>query len=232
MAKSRQPGLTPATGLFHKSYEAVMRNINTFAILLLPSFLFTLSSLVPFPDGNPAKDFSAPFGSLVFPTYGWVAIFILGFIATVLLVFLLIIIQAMLLILELEAAQDKTPGLGHLWELGNKYLLRLFGLAIVTSIYVIGGLILFIIPGLIMIRRYFLAPYLLIDKDLPIGEAMRRSAALTKPHPGAVWGVIGVMLLLSLPGFVPFIGPIVAFVLGALYSVAPAIRYKELKKLS
>jgi len=92
--------------------------------------------------------------------------------------------------------------------------------------------LLLIVPGVIAIRRYFLAPYLMLDKDLSIREAMKQSAALSKPYSGSIWGIIGVIVLLSLPSIIPVIGWAVSFVLMLLYSVAPALRYQELKKLT
>ena len=84
-----------------------------------------------------------------------------------------------------------------------------------------------------MIRRYFLSPYVMVNEDLSISGAMQRSDELSKPYSGAVWGVIGVAFLISITSSLLFeIGPYVSFVLGIFYSVAPALRYLELKKLT
>src|SRR5690606_38409716 len=104
-------------------------------------------------------------------------------------------------------AKGHTPSLSRLWDIGKKYWLRLFGFFIVYGFLIVGGLILLVIPGLIVIRRYFLVPYIMIEKDLPILKAMERSAKLTKPYSWSIWGIIGVMLVLSLPNFIPVIGP-------------------------
>jgi hypothetical protein len=72
----------------------------------------------------------------------------------------------------------------------------------------------------------------MIDKNLSIGDALNKSAELSKRNTGAVWGLFGVMLLIGLIGIVPFIGGLVSFVLGSLYSVAPALRYQQLKQLA
>jgi hypothetical protein len=61
---------------------------------------------------------------------------------------------------------------------------------------------------------------------------MDQSAALSKANTGAIWGVIGVMFLIGLANIVPIIGGLIAFIFGALYSVAPALRYQQLKKLA
>jgi uncharacterized membrane protein len=107
----------------------------------------------------------------------------------------------------------------------------MFGLYLLMGLYIFVGLILFIIPGLIMLRRYFLAPYVMLDTRCGITEAMERSAELSKPYSGYIWGMIGVMFLISLFNVVEGIGWMAAFVLGMLYSVAPALRYQELKEI-
>ena len=78
------------------------------------------------------------------------------------------------------------------------------------------------------------APYVMLDAHGKIGvkEALDKSAELGLQNTGAVWGLIGVSFLISLCGIVPVIGSLASFVLGALYSIAPALRYQQLKKLA
>ena len=82
-----------------------------------------------------------------------------------------------------------------------------------------------------MIRRYTLASYFLIDQNLGILEAMRRSSAATKGFSGAIWGLVGVQALIGAPGWIPFIGPILSAGTAMLYGCAPALRYEEFKAL-
>lgn len=138
----------------------------------------------------------------------------------------------MAVIATYEASQDKVIAFNRLWATTREIGWRLIGLYIVTGLIIFVGFILLIIPGLIMLRRYFLAPYVMIDKNCGIREAMDRSAAISKPHSGYIWGIVGVTILISMIGIIPLIGSIVAFVMGMFYSVAPALRYQELKKLS
>lgn len=72
----------------------------------------------------------------------------------------------------------------------------------------------------------------MLDRKVSIGEAMTQSAAMSKPYSGSIWGVIGVMFLISFVGVIPFVGWLISFVLGMFYAVAPALRYQELKKLT
>jgi uncharacterized membrane protein len=107
-------------------------------------------------------------------------------------------------------------------------------LGMLVSLCVVGGLILLIVPGFIMLRRYLLSGYYLVDQNLSIREAMRRSAASSKPAAGYIWGIVGVQALFSVGsailGLLP--GGIGAFVADAvilLVCFLPALRYVELR---
>jgi hypothetical protein len=111
------------------------------------------------------------------------------------------------------------------------YFWRVLALSIVRGLLIGLGLILLIVPGLIMWRRYLLAPYYLVDKDISIAEAMRRSAASSKKFPAAIWGMIAVYIVLTILGFIPFIGWIIGTILSIAYLCAGAVRYFQIKDL-
>lgn len=234
MAKEKKPGQpVSAFELFGKSKEIVQRNLSSFVILnLLPAATMLGSAIATSRSTERTNDLGN-FGSLSgLPTYAIASLAGFGIAIFILVIIVGAIIRAMLYGLQLEGAKGKTPDISALWEIGKKYWLRLFGLGILVGLAILGGLILLIVPGFIMIRRYFLAPYILVDKDTTIMDAMRQSAALSKPYSGSIWGVIGVSVLVSLPGIIPIIGSFISLVLGVLYSVAPALRYEELKELA
>lgn len=236
MAEVQEKQPISAFDLFGKSLEAVKRNINTFSVLWLLPLMSMLGSTLWERSHQNDQDKWASVGGLFnfagMPSSAVVSMVSFGIIIFIVLFVLTLFIQAMTYGLQLEAANGKTPGFDFLWQQAKKYWFRLFGLSIVVAVLTILGFLLLIIPGLIVLRRYFLAPYILIDKDLSISQAMEESAKLTKPYSKAIWGVIGVSVLLVFPSVIPVAGPIIAFLLGAAYSVAPALRYEELKKLS
>ena len=129
----------------------------------------------------------------------------------------------------MEATEGKALDFTRLWAVVKELWWRMFGLYLLTGLYIFVGLILFIIPGLIMLRRYFLAPYVMLDTKCDIKTAMERSSEISKPYSGYIWGIIGVMFLIGLLNVIPGVGWLVAFILGMFYSVAPALRYQELK---
>ncbi len=140
--------------------------------------------------------------------------------------------QIMLQAAQLEASEGKSVTFDRIWKTTKQLGWRMAGLYIVVGLTILVGLLLLVVPGLIFIRRYFLSPYVMLDKKVGIREAMDRSAAMSKPYSGSVWGVIGVMFLISLIGIIPLIGWLISFILGIFYSVASALRYQELKKLA
>ena len=250
MSKSKKP--VSALDLFPKSYEIVVRNLKNFAILFALPAIASIFASAKYQIHNSSGRWShINFFSGTTPAYGIVLIASSGLIIFLILAVLALLIQAMLTVLEVEGAKNKTPSFQHLWDLGKNYWLRLFGLTLVIGMYIIGAsligvlvLIIFrdIIGALIgfglivaallfVLTHYYLAPYAMVDKDLSIFEAMEESANLSKKNVGAVLSVIGVSILLGFTGIVPILGPLISFVLGAIYSVAPALRYYELKKL-
>jgi uncharacterized membrane protein len=225
-AQTNQP--QSAFSLFRPSMEAVKRNPWTyFWLVFIPSLFSLASNSTKVEDANGSSAAIESWGTLPFTLA--VSSFML---VTLAIVFLSLVIAPAVTHLQLSSAKNKDIGVADALKVGLKYVWRYLGLIIVLVLLFVGGLILFIVPGLIVLRRYFLAPYFMLDKDLSIGEAMKQSAAATKPFSGAIWGIIGVYILLSLPGFIPLIGGLVSIALTTLYSVAPALRYYELSKLT
>lgn len=111
---------------------------------------------------------------------------------------------------------------GHIW--------RLVGLFILTSIIVGIGMILFIVPGLFFMQRLLIAPYYLVDQKLGVFESMRRSWRDGKHEKfsGALWGVVGVIMLINIISWIPFVGWLISLVMTIVYLCAPAIRYTQI----
>ncbi len=98
---------------------------------------------------------------------------------------------------------------------GTDRLLSYFLGSLLVGLIVIAGLILLIVPGVYWALKYMYVPYLIADKNLKIGEAMKQSALMTN----------GVKLKLIGYGFVQ-IGLVIAGTLAlliGLIAVLPAI---------
>ena len=204
--------------LFKKSYELIWQNLRLFILVAGVGLVAqVLSSLqIKVPEGQNTFSSLSPQGAGLFAVAIIVAV----------------VFYTMSVKLQLSVAQGKKTSMGELWDFARDNTFRMVGLGIVISVVVLAGIVAFIVPGIIFIRRYVLAPYVMADKQTGIFESMKISADLSKPFSLAIWGVIGVSLLISLISVFGELAAIVSAVMSVLYSVAPALRYTELKRLS
>ena len=220
--------LPSAFQLFTPSKDIVLKNIGVFAILYLLPFIYLLDRWLTVQSSTTknlhyASDFNG------FPLYGNIAsISLLAIVGLT----LSIIVQIMTNQAELDGAQGKHITMDNLWKTIKRLGWRMLGLYIVMAVVIIVGFLLLIVPGFFMIRRYLLAPYVMLDKKCGIKEALDQSARLSLINTGSVWGIMGVMFLIGLLGVIPLLGGLLSFAVGMLYSVAPALRYEQLKKLA
>lgn len=224
--------------LFSQSRKLVQKNIWVFGPLYILPLIFSFHSWEWTPAIGSQNGhwwttyswFGSGMSASSVPSYLWYSF--VGF-SILWFVFVLAagtVVQIMSQEAQLEATQGKALNIGRLWGVVKGTGWQMVGLYLLTGLYILVGLILFIIPGLIMLRRYFLAPYVLLDTRCSVKDAMERSAEMSKPYSKYVWGVIGVMFLIGLANVITGIGWLIAFVLGMYYSVAPALRYQELKE--
>jgi uncharacterized membrane protein len=115
---------------------------------------------------------------------------------------------------------------------GLTYFWRYLGVTICTTFLIVVGLILLIVPGIFMIRRYFLAPYYLIDRDLGIFETLRTCKSNSKQFGNKVLGVFCVQALFIIILIIPVLGWIAGVILSIMYYSAPAIRYRQITAAS
>lgn len=63
------------------------------------------------------------------------------------------------------------------------HVLKLFGVVVITSIYIIVGLILFIIPGIIFAYRYSQSLYIMVENpEISVLDALDKSRDMMKGH--------------------------------------------------
>ncbi|HEX5447958.1 MAG TPA: hypothetical protein VFW90_02030 [Candidatus Saccharimonadales bacterium] len=229
-----------AFDLFTPSKNLVLKNIWIFGPLYAVPFIFWIHEWIwaPTPGHGPApwwhssSNFNSGWPGSPLPTYSTFTLIGFSLFWFVIVAAVGTIVQIMSQTAQLDASTGRHLSFDKLWEVVTKMGWRLLGLYIVTGIVILIGLILFIIPGLFMIRRYLLAPYVMIDRNVSIREAMDGSAELSLKNTGAIWGVMGVMFLIAMIGIIPIIGSLASFVVGSLYSVAPALRYRQLKRFN
>jgi hypothetical protein len=84
---------------------------------------------------------------------------------------------------------------------GLQRFLKMFGLVIIMYVIIVASIILLIIPFLFIAPRVILAPYYLILTDCSIGEALAAGWHSTKGQYKAVYGIIGIQILVALAFF-------------------------------
>ncbi len=203
--------------LFKPSASLWFKNSNTcVTLLLLPPLLIALGSrLVPEID----------------PLDGWR---ILGLASLIIGVVMLIINAPASLYMQVRVIHGETPRVMECYRGALRHIFRLMGLAALLTALILLGMVLFIVPGLIFIRRYALAPFYLVDKNFGIREAMHHSAADSKPLSKYIWSLIAVNAIISVVSFLLFVkifppfGSLIASFIISLYTFGPALRYREI----
>jgi hypothetical protein len=106
---------------------------------------------------------------------------------------------------------------------------RYLGLSIALLIIHLIALCLLIVPFFFTLRRYLLAPYYMLDKNLGIKDSLHQSAVDSKKYSSYIWGIIGVEFLFGALCIIPILGGVACFVLAIMYTCAPAIRYLQIQ---
>jgi hypothetical protein len=105
------------------------------------------------------------------------------------------------------------------------FVWRSLGASILTALAVLGGLILFVIPGFIFWAWFSLSSYTLVAEDLRVVASMKRSKELVR---GRVWEMWGLSSLPTVASIIPLIGGLINIVLSVVMIPATALRYKQL----
>jgi hypothetical protein len=221
-----QAGLKSLSDLFTQSAQAVKRNLSLFVLLNVVTFLG-----VAWDIGSQLRDKTNSSWSQVFvhsissssdkPTINiWLicALAIVGIISYLLLV-----------VLTVKAATKKIVKFSEIWETFKVKWWKIVLVEILVVILIFAGLILFIIPGLIILSRLVFAPFITINRNVGVVEALNESWSMTKGYAWTIFTTILFSLVLSLPSIIPIVGELISTVLVIAYSVALPIRYFEIK---
>lgn len=230
-----KPQLTSAIGLFGESYRLVRRNLNSYAIIYAVPAAVTVASVIDVLVNSKDADwgYGDAFSYSVFgPSLGAdTSLPTASIILAVVIVVALIVTILMTTILNLRVSAGQTPSFGSLWQDFIRVWLwaKLIGLFVMMTILIVAGMIALIIPGVILIWRLFLAPYILVDKNTGVTEALSESWNMTRGYGWSIYSIILFSILLSLSGIIPLVGALISFALAVAYAAAPALRYQEIK---
>ncbi len=94
-----------------------------------------------------------------------------------------------------QQLNDAPAGFGDLLAAGLRSILRVLATSIVTGLIIAVGMLLLLVPGVIATVILYVAVPAAVIEGRGVGEAMNRSAALTK---GSRWQIFGAALLIGL----------------------------------
>lgn len=133
--------------------------------------------------------------------------------------------------LYLAMARGEKIGMSELMKFDSSLGWKLFVAEILAAAAIIGGTILFIIPGIIFATWFSFVSYAVVDEGLSGTDALKRSRELVR---GRFWEVMGSSAVLQVLAIVQII-PIIGFILSTIASIilAPllAVRYVSLVEL-
>lgn len=228
--------LTSAVDLFGKSYALVRKNLNVYALVYAVPAAMVIAGVIQLIADNQRHgwDFGHAFtSSFLGPSISSDSPIHTASAILLVVLFLGAIVSYLLaVILNLRAAEGKKPTFSSIWdEVRQDWLwAKLLGLGFVTIMLLVAGFILIIVPGVVLLWRLFLAPYILVDKKTKVFDALSMSWNMTKGYAWPIYSIIMFSIVLSLTNIIPIIGNLIAFVLATAYAAAPALRYQELKK--
>jgi hypothetical protein len=91
----------------------------------------------------------------------------------------------------------QDPSKGRLWSF--------WGMNIIAAIAILAGCVLFIVPGVFLGARWFVAGPAIIAENLSASEGMRESWKITKR---STWHIVGAILMLFGCGYTAGLGPL------------------------
>lgn len=152
---------------------------------------------------------------------------LLGLALLVLVVVWLLILSVAFTHYALATSRHQLVSLGQTLRVGYKKAAGFLGLTVLISLIVLVGLVLLVVPGLIFMYWYLLAPFVYIDQEVSIREAMSISRKLARGQSAELFGLIAATSIFAIPGMVPIIGVLYQVFYNAAASVAFAYRYES-----
>lgn len=139
------------------------------------------------------------------------------------------IIQMGIIRATLKVVGGEKPKIDDIFA-ERKLFWRYLGATILYGLIVVGGLILFIIPGIIWSLKYQFARYFIIDKKMGIMESFKRSGEITMGQKGQLFLFCLLMLGITILGALAF--GIGLFAAMPTVMIAGAFVYRKLSAAS
>lgn len=127
------------------------------------------------------------------------------------------------IIVSLMCFNSKTPGFNNFFG-GFRHFLPLFVFTIVSTILIIIGLFLLVIPGLYLSIAYIFAPCLIVDKNIDFWPAMEISRKKVNQNFLGILFFSIVLMLINMIGCIPFLLGLFITVPLSTYMITAAYR--------
>lgn len=131
--------------------------------------------------------------------------------------------------LILEGIRGHKLGFKQAWGAGKPFGWRLLGAGLLVGLTIAFGLVLLIIPGIIALAWFAMTPYVIVNENKGIIDAMKRSKQLAAGRFWEILGAIGVTSIASIFTIIPVVGWIITLALGFAFAAVLGVRYVQLK---
>lgn len=125
----------------------------------------------------------------------------------------------------------------EVFKLGYTNMLKFFLISLVVGLILFLGLILLVIPAIMFGIWYMFSTWLVLDKGMRIGDALRTSKAMVK---GRFWKILGrsfafglfTLLVSIITSVIPYAGSLIASFVAPLFMLPFYLLYKDLSASS
>ena len=125
-------------------------------------------------------------------------------------------------LLGIRRAAGKDTPLSTLWEPYSQFI-PLIVMLVLMGLLIVGGFFLLVLPGIYLAVAYSFAPYLIVEKNMGVWEALETSRKAITTYWWRYFGLLLIAVLLCIVGTIPlFIGliwvlPILAIAIGEVF---------------
>ena len=125
-------------------------------------------------------------------------------------------------LLGIRRAAGKDTPLSTLWEPYSQFI-PLIVMLVLMGLLIVGGFFLLVLPGIYLAVAYSFAPYLIVEKNMGVWEALETSRKAITTYWWRYFGLLLIAALLFIVGTIPlFIGliwvlPILAIAIGEVF---------------
>lgn len=125
-------------------------------------------------------------------------------------------------LLGIRRAAGKDTPLSTLWEPYSQFI-PLVVMLVLMGLLIVGGFFLLVLPGIYLAVAYSFAPYLMIEKNMGVWEALETSRKAITPCWWRYFGLLLIAVLLFIVGTIPlliglvWVLPIMAIAIGEVF---------------